>query len=399
MQRGDRSESRDEGRRPRESCAAEPRPRVGDPTFTVAHLADVHLDSPFRWAGREAGGRWRRAIRTAVTTAVDVALEERVDAFFLGGDIYEHDFVSPETTRFLADTLARLAPTPVLVAPGNHDYLCPSSVWVQAAWSPNVHIFDFDEWQPFELADGLTVWGTAHGRPAGTGPMLDALTVNRGGINLGLFHGALRSGVPAGSSAPEPHLPFDHADIEGVGLHHAFSGHYHAPRHDRWLTYPGNPHPLSFGESPGRGLVIAKVHGDGRVTADVRDVSPTTFHSITVDLSDAHSSDDVRTRFGSAVAGLRGAARIDLVGDLAGDLDLDAMGLADLQGSLDALVIRSNRLRPGYDLESIQHEATVRGQFVRDLAARTDLTPERSRAILQTGLRALDGRTDLAVQQ
>lgn len=366
--------------------------------ITIAHLADVHLDSVFRWAGREAGGRWRRAIRATVTNAVDVALREQVDAFLLGGDIYEHDVVSPDTAQFLADTLARLAPIPVLVAPGNHDYLCPSSAWVQAPWSPNVHIFDFDRWQPFEIADGFTVWGTAHGRPAGTGPMLDALTVDRGGINLGVFHGALRSGVPTGASAPEPHLPFDHVDIQRAGLHHAFSGHYHAPRHDQWLTYPGNPHPLSFGESPGRGLVIARIDPDGKVQAEVHHVSPTAFHDLTVDLTGAHSSEVVRDRVMAVLAGLTGAARVDLVGDLATDLDLESIGLPDLQGSLDALVIRSGALRPGYDLDAIGQEATVRGQFVRDLAARNDLTAERRMAILRTGLRALDGRTDLAVQ-
>ena len=387
---------RSDGRGTAVGTAAGMQPAVDD-TIKIAHLADVHLDSVFRWAGREAGARWRRAIRTTVTNAVEVALAERVDAFCLGGDIYEHDFVSPDTASFLADTLARLAPIPVLVAPGNHDYLGPSSVWVQASWSPNVHIFDFDAWQPFELVDGVTVWGTAHGRPAGTGPMLDALTVDRGGINLGLFHGALRSGVPTGASAPEPHLPFDRADIERAGLQHAFSGHYHAPRHDQWLTYPGNPHPLTFGESPGRGLVIARVHADGRVEADVRSVSPTTFHDVTVDLTGAASSEAVRAQFTSAVAGLRGAARVELVGDLGTDLDLEAIGLGDLQGPLDALVIRSGRLCPGYDLASIQTEVTVRGQFVRDLMDRTDLTPERRSAILQTGLRALDGRTDLAV--
>lgn len=365
--------------------------------ITIAHLADVHLDSVFRWAGREAGGRWRRAIRSTVTNAVDLALREQVDAFFLGGDIYEHDLVSADTAQFLADTLARLDPIPVLVAPGNHDYLCPSSVWVQAAWSPNVHIFDFDRWQPCEIVDGFTVWGTAHGRPAGTGPMLDALTVDRGGVNVGLFHGALRSGVPTGATAPEPHLPFDHVDIQRAGLHHAFSGHYHAPRHDEWLTYPGNPHPLSFGESPGRGLVIARIDAAGRVHAVVHDVSPTTFHELIVDLTGAHASEIVRDRVAAALGGLRGAVRIDLVGDLATDLDLESIGLSDLQGPLDALVVRTDGLRPGYDLDAIAQEATVRGQFVRDLAAREDLTSERRMAIVRTGLRALDGRTDLAV--
>lgn len=363
----------------------------------IAHLADLHLDTAFKWAGREAGGRWRRAIRDTLSRSVEVALEEKVDAFFLGGDIYEHDLVAPDTAKFMADVLARLHPVPVLVAPGNHDYLCPSSVWVQASWSPNVRYFEFDRWAPVELRDGLTVWGTAHGRPANTGAMLQSLRVDRGGVNIGLFHGALRSGVPAGASAPELHLPFDIADIERTGLHHAFSGHYHAPRHDRWLTYPGNPHPLRFGEAAGGGLVIATVHPDGEVSAITVDVSPTRFHDLTVDLTGADSSDVVRELVRAQLAGLRGAARVTLVGDLATDVDLEAAGLDDLQAQLDALVIRSGDLAAGYDLESISAEATVRGQFVRDVLERPDLADDRRMAVLMTGLRALDGRRDLGV--
>lgn len=366
-------------------------------TVKIAHLADLHLDVAFKWAGREAGGRWRRSIRATLTKAVEVALEEGVDAFFLGGDIYEHDLVAPDTARFMVEALARLDPIPVLVAPGNHDYLCPSSVWVQASWSPNVRYFAFDRWEAVELVDGLTIWGTAHGRPAGTSAMLDDLRVDRGGVNLGLFHGALRSGVPAGGSAPDLHLPFELADIERAGLDHAFSGHYHTPRHDRWLTYPGNPHPLSFGESPGTGLAIATVHPDGAVEVVMVDVTPTRFHDLTVDLIGVDSTEAVRDRVSADLAGLRGAARVTLVGDLASDVDFEAAGLRDFQGQLDALIFRTGDLRPGYDLDTLQLESTVRGQFVRDVLERTDLTDDRREAVLVTGLRALDGRNDLGV--
>lgn len=363
----------------------------------VAHLADLHLDATFRWAGIEAGRRWRRAIRQTLVRAVDLAIAQDVDAFFLAGDIYEHDFASPDTGIFLAEQLARLDPIPVLAAPGNHDYLCTSSIWVQGNWSPNVRCFEHSKWTNVELVDGLNIWGIAHGTPAGTGPMLDNLSVTTGGVNIGLFHGALRSGVPEGATAADLHLPFDLEDIERVGLDHVFSGHYHTPKKERRLTYPGNAHPLVFGEGPGRGLVIATIDESGRVDAVTHDVSPTQFHDLTVDLTGATTSDEVRRRCQSALESLRGGARLTLTGDLSASVDLDAAGLRDLTSQLDAIIVRTDQLQPGYDLAELQQELTVRGQFVRDVLGDTTIKDAHRTAVLVTGLRALDGRSDLEV--
>ena len=51
-------------------------------------------------------------------------------------------------------------------------------------------------------------------------------------------------------------------------------------------------------------------------------------------------------------------------------------------------------LRPTYDMESIRQEPTVRGQFVRDVLD-SDLAEDEKHRVVVTGLRALDGRTDL----
>ena len=45
-------------------------------------------------------------------------------------------------------------------------------------------------------------------------------------------------------------------------------------------------------------------------------------------------------------------------------------------------------------MESIRQEPTVRGQFVRDVLD-SDLADDEKRRVVVTGLRALDGRTDL----
>jgi hypothetical protein len=59
-------------------------------------------------------------------------------------------------------------------------------------------------------------------------------------------------------------------------------------------------------------------------------------------------------------------------------------------------VVRDGQLSVTYDLEAIHAEQTVRGQFARD-AAETIEDPELRRRVVLTGLRALEGRTDLEV--
>jgi exonuclease SbcD len=58
--------------------------------------------------------------------------------------------------------------------------------------------------------------------------------------------------------------------------------------------------------------------------------------------------------------------------------------------------LRFGDLRAAYDLDAIAGEATVRGQFVRDVLD-SQLEPSLRQRVLVTGLRALDGRDDLEV--
>jgi hypothetical protein len=67
-----------------------------------------------------------------------------------------------------------------------------------------------------------------------------------------------------------------------------------------------------------------------------------------------------------------------------------------LQGRLDKLVLSLDQVRIAYDFEAIGREPTVRGEFVRNVMA-DDLEASERQRILVTGLRALDGRTDLEV--
>ena len=368
--------------------------------FKLVHFADLHLDTQFAGLLPEqaAGRRRRRALRDTLTRIVELVTRAGARALLCAGDLYEHERFSPDTVAFLRASFERLYPVPVVIAPGNHDWYGPASVYAQVEWSPNVSVFRESRPTPLVLDDGLTLWGAAHCAPANTSGFLDGFRVDRGGVNIGLFHAAERSWLQAQEEGKSPHAPFTQEQVAASGLDYAFLGHFHRPRDDaeHHYSYPGNPCPLSFGEDGDRAALVAAVQGDGTVTIERHQVAATEVHDVSVDVGGCASVDDVRRRVAAATRALTGSARIALTGALERAVDLRPRELIDAVSSLDAAAFRLNGLSVAYDWDAISREETVRGQFVRDVRA-ARLAPDDERRILVTGIRALEGRDDLEV--
>ena len=368
-------------------------------SFKIVHFADMHLDAGFAWAGAhsDAARRRRQGLRETLLRVVDLAKEVRADAIFCGGDLYEHERATPDTAAFLKNAFAQPAPLRVFVAPGNHDCYGPDSVYALNEWSANVHVFRTTALQPVELAPWLTLWGGAHVAPRGTANFLANFRADGGGMHLALFHGSENAWFSKQEEGKTQHAPFDAAEIPRAGLRHAFLGHYHRPQDAEHHTYPGNPDPLAFGEQAERGAVVATIKSDGSIDRQRRVVASTEVHDLQLDVTGCYTQQAIRDRLKNRIDGLRGIARLTVRGDLQADVDLRDDDLRDeLANRFDAAQVRYADLRPGYDIDAIEQEATVRGQFVRDVLA-SDLPPDEQRRVLTAGLRALDGRDDLDV--
>ncbi len=142
-------------------------------------------------------------------------------------------------------------------------------------------------------------------------------------------------------------------------------------------------------------MVIDSVASDGSVTRERHSVAVSEVSDIDVSLDGCEHSDDVHLRVEGALAPLAGSVRATLVGEVGPKVQIDLGELRTLGPHLDGLLLRSGRLGIGYDLEQIAAQPTVRGQFARDAQEIED--EERRRRVMLTGLRALDGRSDLEV--
>ena len=380
----------------------EPVSEVERGAWRVVALSDLHLDTPFAWAPPAVGRLRRQDLRDVLVATVELAATVGADALVLAGDIYEHDRLNPDTAAFV-ERILNASRVPVLVTPGNHDWLGPSSLWATASWADHVHIFDGASLEPFALAPGFTIWGAAHHRPAGTPGFIDNATISGDGIHLGVFHGSELSGFQVegrdeSGRSKQPHAPFEAHQIPNVGLDHAIVGHFHRRREGAHHTYPGNPAPLAFGEPGDGGAVVLDFSPDGRVTRTWHLVSQRPMADIDVDVTGCSDASAVVAEVRERSVGARGLVRLTLTGELLPGVAIhDDDILAAVPRQVDHAVVRRKKLFIGYDLEAVQREASVRGQFVRSVLADDQLDEDLRRDVISTGLRALDGRADLDV--
>jgi DNA repair exonuclease SbcCD nuclease subunit len=271
-------------------------------------------------------------------------------------------------------------------------------VYRQVDWSPNVHLFPTPRLEAVALTEGVTLWGAGHDVPANTPNLLESFRVDRGGLNIAVFHGSDLSSMPMQGESKVAHSPFRPEQIEEAGLDHALLGHFHSPASRPRYTYPGNPDPLAFGELGERGAVLMTLTADGSLTRDWLPVAVDLAQDRTVEVSGVRHSGEVIDRVIAEVDGLCGAVRVTLTGELDPNVDMNLRDIATRTSSRNlAVITRLGRLSVAYDFDLLRSESTVRGQFVRDVFD-ADLDEDERRRVLVTGLRALDGRSDLAVE-
>jgi DNA repair protein SbcD/Mre11 len=349
----------------------------------------VHLDATFRGLGPAPAQRRRAALRLTFSNVVKLAAELKVDALTIGGDLYEDLRAREDVANFLAEQLGQL-PFPVLIAPGNHDYWHPGSLYATHSWPENVHIFSRAEFSAVEVGD-VRIFGIAHDKPKGTGNLLEGFHAPEGGQAIALFHGSERGQLPMQEEGKEDYAPFSESEITKAGFRYGLLGHFHTPRATELLLYPGNPEPLTFGELGARGAVEVDF-SPTTPSVKIHQVNTFTLSDVEVDVTGCQHSEALLQRVQEALPeGADTETRVRLIGELALGVQLGPSELVKRLREGDRCVDVVYSTRPALDLEVLSRAPDIRGQFVRGLMKRQDFNSELVQSALRAGVEALRG--------
>ena len=365
----------------------------------ILHFADLHLDASFASSSMTSriSGLRRQQLRDALKRILDLAVQRDVDAITIAGDLYEQDRCTLDTGNFIKRELERIAPKPVLIAPGNHDPWVPHSLYHQLEWPANVFIFTKEQLHPYELGD-VTIWGAGHNSPALRDNLVSSARLPPEGVHLLLLHASDTTRVPPGKTT---HCPLTPADIRRAGFAAGLLGHYHratSPFEGQILYYPGSPEPLGFDEEGAHHVLLLEVEGD-RLAPELIEINSMRYVTLELDVSGADTSETIRDEIlrQRDERGLGNAfVRIRFVGTLHPDVELDTELVLSQLSEHFAFLDLQDETRPSYDISSIQEEATAKGLFVRKMVERMQQAEGDRKQVLESalmlGLQAFDGR-------
>jgi len=356
----------------------------------LLHIADVHLERPFRRLEYRRGHSRRQELRDALSRAVDSARQYDVDALCIAGDLYERENAPPAVGEFLRATFERLGTTPVLIAPGNHDFFAAGCLYDRVDWPPNVHVFRDPRPSPVRVADG-TVWGAAFTGPECTGSPLAGLHVSDDGPHVGLFHGQVVSDDQSSAYGPIALSAF-----ASTGLAFAMLGHVHGGRIDEahGFAYPGSLEPLDVSEVGPRWGLLLTVNASGRSVERIT-LAHRRVLSDEIDLSTISTVQDLRLEIDRHRTDWEGNdVRLRLYGTLQGELLAHPDSIREALLGLD--VDPRLEARPAEDLDALARQQTTLGAFIREARRLAEEAAESDRShwedVLAAGIAAFRGQ-------
>lgn len=356
----------------------------------LIHTADIHLDASFAASGMPPtfGNRRRQSLRDVFSRILRRAAEWPADAVLIAGDLFELERVSRDTLVFLRESMRKLSPIPIFIAPGNHDPFTRTSAYALETWPSNVLIFSQPRWQAHALKHlPLTVHGFAFdGVDISENPFGKLQVPRDGRIHVAVAHGSEKGHQPPDKAS---YAPFDAGTAVPSGLHYLALGHFHAytPIDGAFhavACYSGAPEGHGFNEAGARHYIEVEIAtGENEVHVDVRPVpsSQVIYASYTLDISDLRHSHEVveAIRALAREDEFRQIARVRLKGSCAHALAQQIAAIHDAVADAFEFLQITTDLQPLEDYEELARQRTSLGAFIQrmngDVAAAPD--PER----------------------
>ena len=401
----------------------------------LIHTADLHLDSAFRsrFTKEEAENRRQKQLM-AWKELLSFAVEKKVQGILIAGDLFDSPVVSHGTMDFFLSTIAEHPEISFFYLRGNHD--TENTFRYQENLPKNLFLF-LEKGKKYRLNDRLLLAGveydtkdipfgenkgaiqgagqvaeqgveqeTLHGAEALSKSETESeeeskfLKLKEEDCNILLLHGALYQGTPKGDSLQGEEGIFL-KNLEKLPLSYIALGHIHKGGEGKlnngalW-AYPGCLQGRGFDEEGERGFLYLKVEEEKKeIHKEFIPVKQGEFRILEIELLEDEGTlaclKKIEEEMEKASISKEDSLRIILKGKkgLEQERNLRYLQL-QLQDSVFFLEIR-DECELSWNREEAMKEKSLKGEFLRVLAAADNLSKEEQEEIIALGMGLLQG--------
>ena len=401
----------------------------------LIHTADLHLDSAFRsrFTKEEAENRRQKQLM-AWKELLSFAVEKKVQGILIAGDLFDSPVVSHGTMDFFLSTISEHPEISFFYLRGNHD--TENTFRYQENLPKNLFLFS-DKGKKYRLNDRLLLAGVEYGTKdisfgenegatQGAGQAAEQgvgqenahgaealskseseseeeskfLKLKEEDCNILLLHGALYQGTPKGEAVQGEEGIFL-KNLEKLPLSYIALGHIHKGGEGKlnngalW-AYPGCLQGRGFDEEGERGFLYLKVEEEKKeIRKEFIPIKQGEFRILEIELLEDEGTlaclKKIEVEMEKAGIAKEDSLRIILKGKkgLEQERNLRYLQL-QLQDSVFFLEIQ-DECELSWNREEAMKEKSLKGEFLRVVAAADNLSKEEQEEIIALGMGLLQG--------
>ena len=350
------------------------------------HTSDLHIGSPLTSRLSQDKVRERKnELMSCFERMIEEAVYQKAVAFIIAGDMFDSERITKSTAERVLGAIARYPSLDFLYLSGNHE---KSALLECGVTLPiNLKIFG-EDWTYFNYGEVCIA-----GRSEISQDMFTQLDFDPGKINIAVLHGGLAEGKTGSDIIGK-------RDLEGKNITYLALGHYHSYSEHKIndtgiAVYCGTPEGRGFDEVGDKGFVL--IDTDGRhIHHAFTPFAKRRLRIIDVDLTDAEGRNDIDRRVDSALYGIpaKDLIRVRFCGKRIPELfpDEDAIKSRWQNAFYHFEVKDETTMR--IDPDEYKYDRSLKGEFIRLVASKTDISDEEKSKIIRTGLAALMGECD-----
>ncbi len=338
----------------------------------IIHTADLHLFSPLtaNLSFENAKIRNRELFETFERMA-DFAKENGVGAFLISGDLFDSEIVTPMMAEAVFSVIKNVPEIKFFYLTGNHD----GSADIKGA-PGNLIIFNkgFNKTKCKDITVGAL----------GNGGKSDEVLFDEDDINILMLHTDIAN--------DSKFLKLKGKNIDYIALGHIHSFSHGALDHRTKFAYCGCPEGRGYDECGEKGFVLID-SGSGRIDFKFIPFSKRTVKEIKIDITGLCDTSAVFAEAQNELAAENPDSMINLI--IEGKVKPESMislNLIEEQLKKRFFAFRvTDKTTLCYDASDYMYDDTLKGEFIRCVAASDKYSEEDKLKIIETGIKALSG--------
>ena len=372
----------------------------------ILHIADVHLDSPFSLYDLEKAKARKEDLRKTFSAVVDYSINEKVDILIISGDLFDMEFVTDSTIKYLVNEIKRAKNVRFIITPGNHDFYCAGGIYDKAELPENAFVFTKGEIERYSFDDIETdVYGFGFTSESHERDMLAyRFNLNKDHLNIFACHADL--GVKNSKYCPITTDDIAKSRFDYVALGHIHKGTGVAKEGKTLYAYPGCLEGRSFDECGTKGGIVLEFE-KGRDTVmdtiwepkvNYQRFNVRRYEKVDCDITNVQTRNEAIKKIQQIVSDKgfdkNTLLRVTFSGVVSVNLDVEGFDIKSEEVGVYYLETKDNTI-PMLNNEDLLMDITLKGVFYRELKAKLESKDEKERELatkaLKYGMEALSG--------